>query len=66
MLLDFRILSGEAVDFGLAQLSAQPGVELAREVVVEFGEKLDVEEEHGRRGEFVGDDVEEDFWAVVF
>jgi len=63
---DLRILSGEAVDVGFGEVTAEPDVELAREVVVEFGEELDVEEEDGGGGELVGHDVEEDFRAVVF
>ena len=34
--------------------------------VEEFAEQFSVEKEIGRRGELVGDSVEEDFWAVVF
>ncbi len=63
---DLRILPGEAVDVGFGEVTPEPDVELAREVVVELGEKLDVEEEDGGGGELVGDDVEEDFGAVVF
>ena len=34
--------------------------------MVELGEELDVEEEDSGSGKLVGDDVEEDFGAVVF
>lgn len=63
---DLRILPGEAVDVGFREMTPEPDVEFTREVVVEFGEKLDVEEEDGRGRELVGDDVEEDFGTVVF
>ena len=66
MSADLRILAREAVDVGFGQMAAEPDVEFAREVVVEFGEQLDVEEEDGGGGQLVGDDVEEDFRAVVF
>ena len=66
MSADLRIFPGEALDIRFGEVPAKPDVELAREIVVEFGEQLDVEEEDGGGGEFVGDDVEEDFWAEVF
>lgn len=66
MLPHLRVLPRETLDLSLAEAAAQAGVELAREVVVELGEELDVEEEDGGGGEFVGDDVEEDLGAVVF
>lgn len=63
---NLRILPGEAVDVGFGEMTSEPDVEFSRKVVVEFGEKLDVEEEDGGGGELVGDDVEEDFGTVVF
>lgn len=66
VLADAGVLAGEPLDLCVGEMSAESHVELAREVVVEFGEELDVEKEHGRRGELVGDNVEEDFRAVVF
>lgn len=66
MAADLRILPRKTVDVGLGEVAPQPDVELAREVVVEFREQLDVEEEDGGGGQLVGDDVEEDFGTVVF
>lgn len=50
----------------MGEVATEAGVEFPRKVVVEFGEEFDIEEEDGGGGEFVGDHVEEDFWAVVF
>lgn len=47
-------------------MAAEASVEFAGEVVVEFGEEFDIEEEDGGGGKFVGDDVEEDLGAKVF
>ena len=66
MLPHLRVFPRETLDLGVAEATAQAGVELAREIVVELGEELDVEEEDGGGGEFVGDDVEEDLGAMVF
>lgn len=59
------VLHREALHLVPGEAAAQPRVQLAREVVVEFREQLDVEEEHGRGGELGRDDVEEDFRAGV-
>lgn len=63
---DPRVFSCEALDFRVGQMPAETHVQLAGEVVVEFGEELDVEEEDGGGGELIGDYVEEDFGTVVF
>ena len=63
---DARVLSCKPLDFVVGQVAAEARVEFAGEVVVEFGEEFDVQEEDGSGGEFVGDDVEEDLGAVVF
>lgn len=63
---DPRVLSGEALDFCIGQVPAKSHVQLAGKVVVEFGEKFDVEEEDRGRGQLVRYYVEEDFGAVVF
>lgn len=65
MAANSRIFTGETLDLGVGEMSAESRVQLAWEVVVEFGEKLDVEEEHRRGGEFVGHDIEENLRAVV-
>jgi hypothetical protein len=44
MRLNLRILPGKSFNLFLRQTAAEPDVEFAREVVVEFGEELDVEE----------------------
>lgn len=66
MSLDFWIFAREALDIGLAEPTTQSRIELAREVVVEFGQELHVEEEHRRGRQFVGDHIEENFRALVF
>ena len=66
MVPDARVFAGEALDFGVGEVTAEAHVEFTGEVVVEFGEELDVEEEDGGGGELVGDDVKEYLWAVVF
>lgn len=66
MPLDLRVLACKAVDFVLAEASAEAGVELAGKLVVEFGQEFCIEEEVGGGGEFVGDGVEENFGTVVF
>ena len=63
---DPGIFSSESLDLRIIQMTTQPHIQLAGEVVVELGKKFDVEEEHGRRGQFVGDHIEEDLRAVVF
>lgn len=63
---DARVFTREPLDFVVGEVAAEAHVELAGEVIVEFGEEFDVEEEDGGGGEFVGDDVEEDLRAVVF
>lgn len=60
------VFAREPLDLDVAQVPAQARVQLTRKVVVEFGQELDVEEEHGGRGQFVSDDIEEDFRALVF
>lgn len=66
MAFDLRILTRKAVDLVLAEAAAEPRVELAGQLVVEFGQQFGVEEEIGGCGEFGGDSVEEDLRAVVF
>ena len=63
---DAGIFAREPLDLCVGEVATQAEVQLAREVVVEFGEELDVEEEDSGRGELVGNDVEEDLGAVVF
>lgn len=63
---DARVLSCKPLDFVVGQVAAEARVEFAGEVVVEFGEEFDIEEEDGGGGKFVGDDVEEDLGAKVF
>jgi len=63
---DARVFTRESLDFVVGQVTTEAHVEFAGKVVIEFGEKFDIEEEDGSRGEFVGDDVEEDLGAVVF
>ena len=65
MSADPEVLARKSFDLGLGQLSAQTHVKLARKVVVEFGQELDIQEEDGRRGELVGHHVQKDFGAVV-
>lgn len=59
------IFTGKALNFRIGEMAAKSHVQLAREVVVELREKLDVQEEDRRRSEFVGYYVEEDLGAVV-
>jgi hypothetical protein len=63
---DARVLAREAFDLGVREVSPQALVELAREVVVEFGKELDVQKEHSGGGKFVGDDVQEYLGTLVF
>lgn len=63
---DLRIFPGESFDLAGTEMSAQSCVELAREVVVKFGQQLHVQEEDRGGGEFVGHHVEEHLGAVVF
>lgn len=60
------ILSCKPLHLRLRQPPAKPAIQFPGEIVIEFREEFDVQEEDGRGGEFVGDDVEEDFRAGVF
>ena len=60
-----RVLPRESLNLALAQVAPKPRIQLPREIIVEFREELDVEEEHRGRGELVGDNVEEDLGAVI-
>lgn len=66
MVPDAWVFAGESLDFGVGEVATKTHVELAGEVIVEFGEEFDVEEEDGSGGELVGDNVEKDLRAVVF
>ena len=66
MALDLGILARKAVHLLLTEPAAEPRVELAGELVVEFRQEFCVEEEVGGGGEFVCDGVKEDLRAVVF
>lgn len=63
---DLGVLARKAVDFVLRETAAETRVQLAGQLVVEFGEEFSFEEEVSGGGELVGDGVEEDFGTVVF
>ena len=62
---DPRILAGKPLNFFLRQTSAQPYIQLSREVVVELRKKFDVEKKDGGLSEFRRDDIQENFWAEI-
>lgn len=63
MTFNALILARKALDLFAGEAAPETDVELARELVEELGEQLDIEEEDGGRGELGGDDVQEDFGA---
>ena len=65
MFADARVFAREPFHFGVGEVSTEAHVQFAGEVVVEFGEEFDVEEEHGGRRELVGYDVEENLGTEV-
>ena len=66
MALDFWIFARKPLDLFITQMPAKAGIELARKIMIELREQLNVEKKDGCRGEFVGYNVKEDFWALVF
>lgn len=61
-----RVFARKSLDFGIREVSPKALIQFAREIVVEFREKLNVEKQDGGRCELIGYNVEEDFRAVVF
>ena len=59
------ILSRKSFNLSLAQLPSEPSVQLPGKVVIEFGEKLDIEEKDSGGGQFVSDNVEENLRTIV-
>lgn len=66
MLADSGIFASEPFNLGLIEVPAKPNVQFSGEVVVEFGEELDVEEEHSCRSQFIGNNVQKHLRAIVF